>query len=85
LIQAQRDSLSTYAKVKVEVPVEPAKDGKAADGKTADGKTADGKKAAEPQTKTVERLHIPIERAKELVLEEFSKDSEPKDGAMPST
>lgn len=95
LIQAQRDSLSGYAKVKVEVPVEPAKDGKAADGKTADGKaadgkaadgkTADGKKAAEPQTKTVERLHIPIERAKELVLEEFSKDSEPKDGATPST
>lgn len=62
LIQAQKASLQSYAKVQVEVPVEPAADG------SGDGKTSG-------QMETVERLHIPIERAKALLLEDLKQDS----------
>ena len=75
LIDAQRASLNSYTKVQVEVPVEPAK---------TDGQAPDGAKPPQAQTKMVERVHIPIERAKELVLEELRKSKSDQTSA-PST
>ena len=88
LIAAQKQSLSGYSKVQVEVPIEPAAaDGQATqtDGQTTSATTADvgGTKQPVPQTKTVERVHIPIERAKSLLLDELN--SSPEAATTPNT
>ena len=62
LIQAQKASMQSYGKVQVEVPVEPPAGG------------TDGASAA-VQMKTEERLQIPIERAKALLLEELKQNA----------
>ena len=88
LIAAQKQSLSGYSKVQVEVPIEPvAADGQATktDGQTTPPASADagGTKQPVPQTKTVERVHIPIERAKSLLLDELK--SAPAAATTPNT
>ena len=62
LIQAQKASMQSYGKVQVEVPVEqPAG-------------ASDGANTAS-QMKTEERLQIPIDRAKSLLLEELKQNA----------
>ena len=57
-IGEQKAMLSGYNRVQVEVPPLPAADGQAVDG--------------EPQPAYVERVHIPIEKAKELLFQDLS-------------
>jgi hypothetical protein len=66
VIQAQKASLQSYGKVQVEVPVEPPSNG-------AEGGNALAAPAA--QMKTEERVHIPIDRAKALLLEELKSNA----------
>ena len=64
VLQAQKASLESYGKVQVEVPVEANPN---------DGGTASAAPAA--QMKTEERVQIPIDRAKALLLEELKQNA----------
>jgi hypothetical protein len=57
-IQQQKDSLKGYSKVQEEVPVEAPK---------GDGQ---GKEPPKIEMRKVDRIYIPIDRAKDLLLEE---------------
>ncbi len=59
-IQSQKDTLTGYGKVTEQVPVE----------QPAGAPQNDSKKPAEPATKSVERIRIPIDKAETLLLEE---------------
>ncbi len=59
-IQSQKDTLTGYGKVTEQVPVE----------QPAGASQNDSKKPAEPATKSVERIRIPIDKAETLLLEE---------------
>ena len=72
--------MNTYSKVKVEVPIEqPAT--QPGEASPEDSTTA---KPPAAQTETVERVHIPIDRAKALLLEEV-KASNQKSEPAPNT
>ena len=63
-ISEQKSNLSGYKKVMVEVMPPPAEDGQPS--------------AAADEPKLEERIRIPIDRAKELLLEELSKTKSPQ-------
>jgi len=72
VIRAQKESLTSYEKVQVTVPVKPAVAAGATDGAGQPSQAGDPAQPAEPQMETVERVHIPIERAKVLILEDVN-------------
>lgn len=72
VIQAQKQSLTNYEKVQVTIPVKPAAAAGANDGAGQPPKAGDPAQPAAPQMETVERVHIPIERAKVLILEDVN-------------
>ncbi|MEZ6138190.1 MAG: hypothetical protein R3C53_25175 [Pirellulaceae bacterium] len=75
LIREQKAKLAMYEKVQVEVPPAPnaTTDGGAGDAANADPAESDAGKDKEPEIVTEERLRIPIDQAKALLLKELGK------------
>lgn len=70
-LSAQRDALKGYAKVEEEVPVEQPK--------------TDPSQPPKVEMKKVTRIYIPIERAKELMLEQAKSKSGEAKAVSPKT